>query len=79
MTRLFLLAALLLPAGCRTPDKAFVLGTDALWGAIGPEYVSYLNADPSLDEEARKIKLGSAAALTRIIDEAKKSTTEAQP
>lgn len=78
MKRIFYLtviAAIL--TGCRTPDKAFVEGVDATWSVIGPEYRAYLERDASLDAEARKIKLGTAAALTRLIEEAKKSTEQA--
>jgi hypothetical protein len=60
-------------SGCCAPNKALVAGVDATWSVIHPEYEAYLVADATLDPEARGVKLKTAAALTRLVDEAKKS------
>lgn len=68
-----LVLGLLSASGCCAPNKAFVAGVDATWSVIGPEYEAYLTGDQALDAEARGVKLKTAAALTRLVAEAKKS------
>jgi len=64
--------ALLLCIGCGTLDKEFVAAVDASWQAIGPEYTSYVAADPKLDAATKLTRQRTAELLTKLIEEGKK-------
>jgi len=68
---LLLCVGLALP-GCGTLDKEFVAAVDASWQVIGPEYTSYVAADPKLDVATKLTRQRTAELLTKLIEEGKK-------
>lgn len=60
--------------GCCT-EKAALPGVSACWKVIGPEYVNYLNTDPTLvaKPEIRADRLKTAEMLSKVIAEATKA------
>jgi hypothetical protein len=61
---------LFLSVGCA--NAAFVAGVDSGVSVIGPEYRSYVTADPTLDAGTKAIRLSTLDALLKLIAEAKK-------
>jgi hypothetical protein len=73
---LFIVAALCAATtGCalfKSPDKAFVTGVNAYAVDSGllDEYDKYVDADPNLKPESKKIRHDSATGLRKIIKDA---------
>jgi hypothetical protein len=62
--------ALLLACGCQTnpmtaPARAFL-------DSVGPEYLAYVEADPTLDEAARRARRANCAAFRLLVEEAER-------
>jgi len=53
-------------------NKQFVSAVDSAWSVIGPEYETYVKADPNLAESSKATRLRTAKILTETIEEAKK-------
>jgi hypothetical protein len=70
MYRVFVLLTILCLCGC-SMDQQFVQGVDTAWEVIGPRYVQYIQDDGSLDDVSKGIRIRTAEALTRLIEEAK--------
>jgi len=64
-------AASLTAAGCSV-NVAFVKAVEGYADAILPEYEAYVNADPRLDPDTRRIRLQTAQRFRLLVDEAKK-------
>ena len=58
-------------SGCSI-NKQFVETCQDSWDTIGPEYVKYVNADTSISEETKKIRIRSATNFTNMLNEAAK-------
>jgi hypothetical protein len=65
----FVAAALLGAAACRTPEEDFVDGIHGYWKVIGPEYESYIDSDPNLKEKDKEIRKDSSKGLTNLIND----------
>lgn len=76
--RFFLWASVIAVALCATatgcalfesPNKAFIAGVDAGVNANGllDEYLAYVEADPKLKPESKKIKANTVAELRHLI------------
>jgi hypothetical protein len=61
----------LLFVGCCPLNDTFVKSVDSAWDAIGPEYVQYVEADATLDDNTKTLRKRTAQMLTEVIDEAK--------
>ena len=64
-------------SGCalfESPNKAFVAGVDAGVNSSGllDEYDKYIDADPKLKDDSKKIRHQTAASLRKLIEDAKK-------
>jgi hypothetical protein len=57
--------------GCGTLGKEFVGAVDASWQVIGPEYTSYVAADPKLDAATKLTRARTAELLSKLIAEGK--------
>ncbi len=53
-------------------NQTFVMGVDAGWSVIGPEYTGYVQADPKLTPDDKTTRLRTAQLMTELIEEAKK-------
>lgn len=53
---------------CR--DMVSVTSVRAVWDAVGPDYVEYVNKDASLDEAAKKTKLRTVELFDKTLAEA---------
>lgn len=69
-----LFAALLLFGfvGCSL-NKEFVQQVDRNWQLIGPEYTAYVEADPALSEDSKRIRKRTAETFTALIEEARRN------
>ena len=67
-----MVAVVLLP-GCLCKEKVGMVGVDACWRVIGPEYVLYVNRDAGLAEDIKADRLKTAEALSQVIAEAMKA------
>lgn len=82
LARLFFLTVViagLCPAimGCvlfESPNKAFVTGVDAGLNSSGllDEYDKYIDADPKLKDDSKKIRHETATKLRKLVEDAKK-------
>ena len=72
-----ILVLVLLPwavlGGCSL-DQDFVLAIDGYTKEILPEYRAYVERDPELSEDTKRIRLQSAERFQRLVDEAKEET-----
>lgn len=66
----YLLVVGLLACGC-VSSQPFVNGVDVAWSVIGPEYEAYVDADTKLAPDSKATRKATAAALSRLIAEAK--------
>jgi hypothetical protein len=57
------------------PQAAFVTGVDAGLNGSGllDEYDKYLDADPKLDAESKKLRHGTSAGLRKLVKDAQAS------
>lgn len=69
-----LVLAALAAGGCRcASEEAFYRGVRGYADVILPEYEKYVDADPALKPETKKIRKDSAAGLRRLLAEEKKA------
>lgn len=75
MKRLILLAALplFLCAGCGSIAKQYVEADRKTYDAIAPEYRKYVEADESLDEDSKKLRLANVASWGYRLEQAEKA------
>ncbi|MBI2933234.1 MAG: hypothetical protein HYY16_16435 [Planctomycetes bacterium] len=73
MRKAFVIAwlALGLSVGCST-NGGFVQAVDGYAQVVLPEYRRYVQADPKLDEDSRRIRLQTADRFQQLIEEAKR-------
>jgi hypothetical protein len=70
MKRFILALSATVISSCACPS--FVKGVNAGLSQIGPEYKAYVQADPNLDEDSKKIRLRTLVELMHLLEEAKK-------
>lgn len=71
MKKLMLVGVTLMAlVGCGV-NQAFVKGVESGTSVILPRYISYVMADPDLDEDTKVERIRTAEALRRLINEAK--------
>lgn len=61
-------------SGCalfRSPDQTLVSGVEGYVSVILPEYEKYVDNDPALDADSKKIRKDSSVGLKRLLEEAK--------
>ncbi|MDD3581272.1 MAG: hypothetical protein PHW74_09655 [Desulfobacca sp.] len=61
---------LLLLGGCSV-NQDFVRGVDGYTKVILPEYKNYIEKDPNLSPDTKRIRLQSAAKFQQLVDDAK--------
>ena len=61
-----IVALVLAAVSCRV-TPAFLDGIEAGWEVIGPEYKAYLEADPTISDETKAIRLDTANGMDRLI------------
>lgn len=64
-------AAMLLP-GCGSIAKQYVEADRKTFDAIAPEYSKYVEADESLDDDAKKLRLANVASWGYRLEQAEK-------
>jgi hypothetical protein len=69
--RLIAVCTVLLLSGCSL-NKQFVAAEMATYEAIGPRYVEYTNADPTLDAEVKALRVRTVEMWKATLDEASK-------
>ena len=71
-----ILVAVCLVSGCGSVNEAFLKGVDAYANDSGllNEYDRYVDADPALAPETKKIRKDTAAGLRKLVAEAKKES-----
>lgn len=72
MRKLILCLPLLL-AGCGSVAKEYVAADRKTFDAIAPEYSKYVEADESLDEDSKKLRLANVAAWGYRLEQAEKA------
>ncbi len=60
-------------SGCLCPERTGMIGVEAAWKVIAPEYRAYLTADPQLSPDSKADRLKTAEILDRLLEEAKKA------
>ena len=58
-------------ASCRCPEQAAFVSFEASWKVIGPRYVTYVKADPTLTDQDKVDRITTATLLDQVIVEAK--------
>jgi len=58
-------------ASCRCPEQAAFVSFEASWKVIGPRYVTYVKADPTLTDQDKADRIATATLLDQVIVEAK--------
>jgi len=64
------LAVLVLCAGCGGLNETFVRAVDSNWKVIGPDYKQYIEADGTIAERSKLIRLRTVAEFSKLVDEA---------
>ena len=82
MKKVLLIAVLIVAvlgmcAGC-TANKQFVDGVDGYTKVVLPEYKAYVQADPKLDADSKRIRVQTADKLQALVDEAKKQNEDSK-
>jgi hypothetical protein len=65
-----ILLPLLLLASCGSPSAAYVDADRATYAAIAPEYLRYVDADPTLDADSKAVRRLSVATWDKRIRDA---------
>ena len=60
-------------AGCLCPERAGIIGLEAGWKVIGPEYRQYVESDPKLQPDSKADRLKTAEIMDRLFAEAGKA------
>ena len=73
LTTVLLAFSALMSVGCGSVNEAFVNGVDAYANDSGMlnEYDRYVEADPTLDADSKRIKKDTSAGLRRLVAEEK--------
>lgn len=69
----FIVLAVSCVAGCWGGglDEEFVKAVDKNWDVIGPDYARYLEADGTLSERSKRIRLRAVAEFSLLVADAK--------
>lgn len=68
---LFVVACLL--SGCGSIAKEYVAADRATYEAIAPEYRKYVEADESLDDDGKKLRLANSDSWKYRLEQAEKA------
>ena len=55
-------------AGCAS-DRIFYESTSATWDAVSPEYIEYVQGDPSLSGDDKSMRLRTVETFNRVLEE----------
>ena len=70
------LALVLLLCGCATVPRAFLEAEDAIYQAIAPEYLRYVEEDPALSRDQKASRSRTLRAWRYSLDQAAKAAQE---
>jgi len=70
VTCVFLMFLCLCVSSCAL-NKDFVVGVDGYTQVILPEYKAYVEKDPALSQESKRIRTQTADRFQKLVDEAK--------